>query len=348
MQSGHGSVTRGSARPRIAWKPCSPDGKVASSRFRAFLPCRYLGRAGWPTGILPPDGHGDYDCVVFQKPYGQADMAFAESLRARGVRVVVDVCDNLFHNPDSLPELHETAVRLERMLDMADAVTVSTPTLADLLAPRSTFHVDDALEMPPGSRRASVRKKVMGAVAGGGRRPVRLVWFGSSGTAGLPYGMAFLQRALPDLERLHRELPLRLTVISDSPEMFSRYVASAALETRFTPWTGATFARAFAGNDICIIPVATNPLTVHKTNNRLVLSLLLRVPVVADVIPSYREFENHVLFGDWAQNVARYAADRALANHHVETGRSYIRSTYTKARVIEQWSAVFGTLFDIH
>ena len=45
--------------------------------------------------------------------------------------------------------------------------------------------------------------------------------------------------------------------------------------------------------------------------NRLALALLLGVPAVADVIPSYEELRPYALFGDWERNLLAYADDPA-------------------------------------
>ncbi|MBC7931131.1 MAG: hypothetical protein H7Z38_11270, partial [Rubrivivax sp.] len=97
-------------------------------------------------------------------------------------------------------------------------------------------------------------------------------------------------------------------------------------------------------HDVCVLPVSSNPLTLCKTSNRLVLSLLLGVPVVADRIPSYEEFGAFVRFADWERNLRAYAADAELRRRHVQEGRDYIRSNYNKERAIAQWSSLFRSL----
>ena len=88
-----------------------------------------------------------------------------------------------------------------------------------------------------------------------------------------------------------------------------------------------------------------NPFTVCKSNNRPVLALMLGVPVVADLIPSYAELQDFVTFagdadGQWASAIRSYATDADLARHHVDDGQRYVRATYTPERVVSQWSQV--------
>ena len=81
-----------------------------------------------------------------------------------------------------------------------------------------------------------------------------------------------------------------------------------------------------------------------KTVNRLALALLLGVPVVADAIPSYEELRPYALLGEWAAGLWDYIEDRARRRREVRAGQRYLRSKYTPARVVSQWSAVFRSL----
>lgn len=337
-------VRRPAGWARIGWKPGSYDRMVASSRLRTFLPCEHLRRAGWDTRIVPPDGSGEYDCVVFQKAYGNDDLALAERLGARGVKTVFDLCDNHLYNPNDHPKLAERAHRLERMLETVDAVTASTPTLAELRPGPSTYVVDDALETPSAGLLTAVRR----AAIRRGRRPspreVRLVWFGNSGSLDPPFGLVHLADVVPDLERLHKATPVHLTVISNSRPLFSRFVEGSAFPVRYLTWRPNRFARQFAGHDVCLIPVQPNPFTLAKTSNRLALALMLGVPVVASRVPSYEEFSEWVLFDDWEENIAAYARDPELGRRHVIAAQEHIRRTYTPERVVRQWGDVFNAL----
>ncbi|MEJ7708822.1 MAG: hypothetical protein WKF84_02960 [Pyrinomonadaceae bacterium] len=49
------------------------------------------------------------------------------------MKTVFDLCDNHFYNPQNLPTLDERAIRLQRMIDLVDSVSVSTPELAKLI-----------------------------------------------------------------------------------------------------------------------------------------------------------------------------------------------------------------------
>ena len=327
---------------RVGWKPFNYDARVPSVRFRSILPIRILARAGIRTNLVPADGSGDYDCVVFQKSYTQADYELAQEYAARGVKVVFDLCDNHFYAPGDQPMLVERAARLRQIVDVADVVTVSTPAVAELVPEKKVFLVDDALEVPRGAAvarlRASWRRRL--PRRGGGR----IVWFGNGESKGIDIGLIELARIVPDLESLHRSTPLRLTVISNQRRLFDQYVGGSSFPVRYVRWNATTFAQHFSTNDVCVIPMNVNPYSVCRTNNRVRTALLLGLPVVATEIPSYAEFDPWMLVENWQENIARYLHDRELAQQNVDGAQAHISSTYTSSRVVEQWTRVFESL----
>lgn len=328
--------------PAIAWKPFVDDTNVASARLRAFAPCRYLKEAGWPCEIFDPKNLDAYELVIFQKAYDEESIALAETLRARGVKTVFDLCDNHFYNPEDLAPLRERAGRVRRMIKAVDAVTVSTPELGKLIEGGGCRVIDDAIELPRINRARSAFSSVRDRFKMiSSPRRLRLVWYGGYGSEHPPAGLIDLPRVFLNLEAFNAQRPVELTVISNSEEMFRKYVANVSFPTKYHEWRLDTFAEIFRQQDVCIIPLALNPFTACKTNNRLVLSLLMGVPVIADPIPSYEEFRDFVLFGDWPNSLRTYASDPELRRQQVRAGQRYIRSKYTKERVISQWSALF-------
>lgn len=323
------------SQPSVAWKPFTPRDDVASVRVRCLVPQQLMAGAGWRSEIFDPSSSESYDLVVFQKAYETADLDLAERLSSHGVRIVFDLCDNHFHNPDGLPELAERAGRLGRMIELADAVTVSSPRLVDLVEKDPVFLVDDALDpviAPARARRPGRRARKGGA---------RLVWFGHAGSDNPRFGLVDLGGIVPDLNRLHSHLPIDLTVVTNSKVAYRRHLAPAGFPTRYVPWKLRTFASVLAGADMTLLPITVNPFTICKTSNRIVTSLMLGAPVVADLIPSYEEFAPYVLVGNWEAQVARYTREPELRRHHVEEGGAFIRRRFAPEVIAEQWSRAF-------
>ena len=337
-------------RATIAWKTQGSTA-IASARYRALLPARYLRAAGWPCEAYAPGRGAQYRLVIFQKVYDEETVRQAEGLKARGVKTAFDLCDNLFHYElDDPPAAARRTAQLKRMIGAVDAVTVSTPALRDAVREATgrgdVVVIDDAIEEPRLNPLARAYYRVRGGLGASRPEGFRVVWYGIAGRRHPRFGMIDLEKVLPALSALHKDVPLSLSVISNSPALFDEYTRGADFPVRYHEWGPRSFPYVFEPHDVCVLPVSPNPLTLCKTSNRLLLSLMLGVPVVADRIPSYEEFGAFVRFADWEQNLRAYALDAELRRRHVADARAYIRSNYNKERTVAQWSALFKTLLD--
>jgi hypothetical protein len=323
---------------RIGWIPSSSNSAVASTRLRCGLPCRYLRESGWDVQILDSREPYRYDLVVFQKMYDEEAIELARSLGDKGVRTAFDLCDNHFYNPDDLPVLTARAERLRRMLDAVDAVSVSTEPLRDLIRDHFPAVIDDALDEFRLAETGDVLARLRARLRPGSES-IRLVWYGNAGLDSPSFGLPHIRTILPALEDLHRRVPLELTVISNSHKMYDEVLREAPFPARYIEWKYETFPARFRYQDVCLIPIERNPFTICKTSNRVALSLNLGVPVIADRIPSFEEFSDFILLGEWPESLERYVTDSTLREHHASAGSRYVKATYTKERVVSQWSS---------
>jgi hypothetical protein len=333
-------------QPVIAWKPLG-NMNMASSRFRAFLPCQYLREEGWSCGIFDPRQIDSYKLVVFQKTYyDEESLSIAKFLNRKGVKTVLDLCDNDFYNPNNHPESQQLVERLQRMIDTVDAVSVSTPELGKLIQGKEVVVIDDAIEQPQISFLTNSYLKLKSLFRGFEGNSLRVVWYGNNRTAAWeqPTGIIDVAKVIPFIEKLHTEIPVTLTIISNSRDAFEKYVNKTSFPVKYHEWNRKSFYRLFQQNDVCIIPININPFSICKTNNRMVLSILLGIPVIADKIPSYEEFSDFVLFSDWKNNLRKYALNRELRQQQVKDGRNYILSKYNRDRVVFQWYSLFQKL----
>ena len=326
-------------KARIAWKPAG-DSSLPGSRLRAYLPVQHMRAAGWTTEIFDERAADAYDLVIFQKIYQPDTIALAQRLKRRGTKLVFDLCDNHFYRSDDSSKTEDRCNRLQEMIDLMDAVSASTLEISRLIKNQHVVVIDDPIDYPMVSKWLDLRLKATRLISFR-RKEVRFVWHGTAGQSNPPTGLIDIQRVLPHLEELHEIVPVSLTVISNSRELFERYVKSMKVPTRYVEWKLDTFPFHLKQNDVCLIPISVNAFTVCKTNNRLVSSLLFGLPVIADPITSYEEFRGCVLFGNWSESLRRYALDPALRREHVLAALQYIRSKYTPSRVVSQWSALF-------
>jgi hypothetical protein len=321
---------------RIRWKTVG-DKNTAGSRLRAFIPIRVLSSRGLNCALY--NSPGDADIVIFQKTYTEQDISLAKDLRSSGKKVVLDLCDNHFYNPDDIPWMTERAQRLSRMIDVCHAVIVSSTELRRYVEHPAVFFVNDAVE----DVKQNPLRRWLSRLNSSQRSPGKfsLVWFGNSGSEMPRFGMADIQKVIDPLNNIDSDTPLILNVISDSQALFEKYTASAKFETRFHTWRRENFSSLLSQNDVCIIPISLNPFTACKTANRVIVSLLCGVPVVADVIPSYNEFLPFIASGDWKFNIASTLKG---SKDKVSKGIEYIHQHYNDERVVNEWNAVFKNL----
>lgn len=330
---------------KIAWKSLGGV-KSASFRYRALLPCKYLKQQGWSCEIFKPKNIEQYQIVVFQKLYDEESLDLVKKLQSKGVITIFDLCDNHFfyrlEDPDALVERTE---KLQKMLDLANVISVSTPELQKTIKLKTNkipIVIDDAIEPPEINilfkKYLNLKNEFLP------RESFNVIWYGNAGTENPPYGIIDLVKVLPFLEQLNREISVNLSVISNSFDSFKHYTSAAKIPIKYYQWQLSSFPYIFSQHDVCIIPISLNHLTRCKTNNRLVLSLLLDVPVVADKIPSYEEFSDFVLFSDWENNLRKYASNSQLRQQHIKHGKEYILAKYNQNRVVSQWSNLFQTL----
>jgi hypothetical protein len=343
----------------IGWKPSSFDPKVASSRLRCLRVLSELQSRGYSVELFDPLHVKRYAAVVYSKVYDDASYHEAVVLQRKGARIIFDLCDNHFYNPRNLNSWREASERLRRMMTLADALVASTATLADVMkrelpAERSIAVIGDPVETeienchtPVWMRwlafrqLAAVLSKLRVRQAHG-RTP--LVWFGNHGSPYAEGGMLDLQKIRPALERLNRQHPISLTVISNSRWKYQRAIKPWAVPTDYLTWHPATFLCALRAHAIAVIPISANPFTICKSNNRLALALNEGLAVVADLIPSYRSFAAACYLGDWETGLHRYLSDPHLRNSHVALGKAMVNDEWTVARIADQWQTFFDAV----
>jgi hypothetical protein len=343
----------------IGWKATSTDPRVASARIRCLNPLRELKRRGYPVELFAPTHTSQYDAVVYSKLYDQASYHEAVALKTGGVRVVLDLCDNHFYNPHGDPGLARAAEELRVMMDVADHLIASTQTLAGVMqtqlsVPRPISVIGDAVEdeivelrgSVPGRWWDQLQLRRLTRWLAHGRRQGRspLVWFGLHGGSRTEHGMLDLARVRPVLEALHRDTPLSLTVISNSRRKYAQSIQPWALPTAYLAWSPETFQAALRLHDIAIIPVTPNDFTVCKSNNRLVTALNSGLAVVADAIPSYREFEHVCRLGDWGEGLRCYLSEPHIRERDVLAGQQQIRRDWSLPRIADTWQRFFDRL----
>jgi hypothetical protein len=321
---------------RVRWRVAG-DENSAGSRLRAFIPVDLLKADGWNCGLYSTAG--DSDIVIFQKTYGDSDIELARTLKLAGKKIALDICDNHFYNPGNTPWIEERSVRLQKMIDVCDAVIVSSEELLKYIDHPRKVVIHDAVERVEMSSAWQSLQRIFRPMNRKGK--FSIAWFGITGLENPRFGMIDLADIIPALNSVNAQSGIVLNVISDSRKAFDKYTAGAEFEARFHAWERSSFPYLLSQNQLSVIPIQLNPFTACKTANRLIISLLCGVPVVADLIPSYREFEPFIRTGNWTQNVlAALNGDQ----DKLTSGRQYIADTYNDKRTLNEWADFIRTL----
>jgi hypothetical protein len=335
----------------IGWRPHSHDPCIASVRMRCLNLIGALRDRGLRVELFDPTRAERYAAVVYVKAYGDRHYREADALKQRGTPLVFDLCDNRF-SATAGSSAQEERARLLRMLGLADRLVASTDTLAEVMRhelsePRPIAVIGDHVEtvihaggVPVWHRwsaRWSLRRllRVLAREQCDGSVP--LVWFGHHGGPYAPGGMEDLRRIRDLLHRLARHHRLSLTVISDSPGAYRRWVGDWTIPTRYVAWTAETFLPALAAHAIAVIPVSLNAFTACKTSNRVALALHSGLVVVGDAVPSYEPYRAACELDNWEAGLRRYLADPEARRRDVEGGRAIVDRAATLEHVAERW-----------
>lgn len=333
------------------------DSVMAGMRLRVGIPARELARHGVSpqlVSLAPGESAVDWrdgppDVAVFAKPYWYGDARDADSgrylraareLKSRGCAIVFDQTDDLFNDPR-----RDFALQ---MLALADAVTVSSATLASLVhehAGRDARLVPDPVEGERGEPAFRARQAPWWSRWIGKRpAPARLLWYG-----GQVATFRALMRWQDGLARLARRQPLSLAVLMDPVAEVEQGVASlvaAGVPTVLQAWSREAMARELAACDMVLLPTDHgNPRSATASANRLLAALWAGRLPVAGAIPSYLGFSRHAWVGDNPVEGVEWAlAHPSDALVRVIGGQERAAREFSPTAIGAQWRTLLGDL----
>lgn len=344
----------------VGWYPVTRNPNIASVRLRCLNPIQHLHRTGFPVALYRPNcwKSRNYKIVVFSKNYSPGALDQAQRLKRDGVKIVFDLCDNRFYNPANVEAYNNDIRRLTTMAKLADRVVTSTPRLAEIVENEVgvvPIIIGDPLESRP---RVSMRSYVdlaaqapniireWARLAEYRRQGLKgLVWFGNHGSSYADAGgLQDLGRIKDALEDMVKKTPFFLTVISNNYAKYLRVVKGWQVPSLYFHWNPLTFRRLLSLNEICVIPIHSNPFTICKTSNRVAEALNSGLAVVADPIPSYQEFSEAIVLGDWRYGLATYLTSDIERASAVRRGRSLVESKCSLREIAGHWKNLFEEL----
>jgi len=268
--------------------PTGPTSDLASARYRAIIPAAELVSLGhkvhlhsareWTKEIL------DFDCdvMVVSKSLDRANEALAAEVKARGVKLVVDMCDNIFDD-------WKYGEHFRAMVELADVVTCSTEAMAEAIKVRmgrESFVINEPVEGPRGAPRFAPRLP-----------GIKMLWFGNLRS------LDCVRERIDQLAEACEVHPLELVLCTLSVPEVKQLVAELAslnpsrLTTRLVRWSPEATWSALDECDLVWIPSAAGDFHRTKSPNRLVETLWAGRVALVDPIPSHAPFEAFVPMG---------------------------------------------------
>lgn len=353
----------------IKWEGDRPVSSAASVRYRLIIPAQALAASGHEVKFLqlgldsrPEEVARDLAAGVLVLPKLATDVSvfdwmsalmldLARRARERGVRVLVDVCDDQFSDP-------VRGKYLAQAVKECDGVIASTPTMAAIVrahTARPVQVVGDPYEGPRGSPRfdppapwpRSLLAHLLKTLLSGGRRsrPLRLLWFGHESN------FESLVPQIPRLRPLTRRYPIEVHVVtSPRPEIMSRCERlnsenSPAVRVRLSAWSTETVWDALEECDIVVIPSsADDRAKAVKSPNRLLESIRAGRFVCASPVPSYQEFSRYSWIAeDLAAGIEWALSHRKDVIDRLKSGQEHVVLHHSPEAIARQWESALTT-----
>ena len=321
----------------LAFKARVQDSAVASYRYRVLTPIAFLTERGHAVELFDEARFDAYDAIVFSKAYKAADQALARRARDAGKRVLLDLCDDHFFNPDDTPKYRQVRRDLLAMAAVADAVVCSTPILARSVQREAGLDYLPAVA-PDVYEQAAVRASDPTPMD----RRARLLWFGRHGAPNASAGMGDLLLVRYVLAEAFAKRPFELVVCSDSRERFGELFVGFPVPIRYADWSPEIFNEELAHADGVLIPLSENPFVAAKTHNRLTLALSAGVPVVADRLDAYEEFAPFCALGDWQGGLEAVLLRPEEARARAAGALPYLDANWSAKAIAPRWEAALG------
>jgi glycosyltransferase involved in cell wall biosynthesis len=363
----------------ICWRVPAGDADIASIRYRCLIPMRHLKVLGIDSAI----SWGAVDplrsrprALVLVKALAEADVGHAARAAARGVRVLVDVCDNVFADGYRT----DAGANLRAMAEHAAGIVTTGSALAEALGRHlgsgaPPIHVvPDPLETPEeavgaaavlwhsrvraiphgsprdaattagyGARRAlrRLRRRTPGPQSPRSGLP-RVMWFGNAGSIRPRYGLVNLVDVADELREAAAITPYRLLVVTGDRAAYDDLIAPLHLPSTFAPWEPQSVFRHLRESHVAVLPNSRDEFSIGKSANRAVTALSQAVPVVATRVPALEPLHGCVVFDDFAGGVVRYLRDRDLVATHVARAQPVIEREFAASAVAKRWAALLG------
>jgi hypothetical protein len=139
--------------------------------------------------------------------------------------------------------------------------------------------------------------------------PMRLLWYGNHGAPHARFGMLDLLDVGEDLERIAREFPVQLIVVSNNREKYEKHIKPLNIPSRYEEWSSERVDRWLSKASVVLIPNSLDEFSICKSANRAVHALMRRVPVVATPTPALACLSDAIETGGFYDGLRKYLSD---------------------------------------
>ncbi|MBD3749614.1 MAG: hypothetical protein IE931_08965 [Sphingobacteriales bacterium] len=338
---------------RVGWKFANPNVKIASVRIRGFNIIEHINKniENIEVEFFKHKDIKKYNIVIFSKTYSEEDILTAKHLKKEMKSVFFDICDNHFILGGSRVHL------LDEMLKLSDKIVVSTSSLKEIILkknvnPDKILVIPDAIDTFESEKdhcsishwieHLKLKRFLSRINTSSVTKEHRIIWFGNSIGSNNDSGMLHLNNLKDLLFKLNTEIPISLTVLSNSKKKYKTIFSSWQIPTFYYDWNISTYEQVLKQHGITIIPINVNDFTIAKTNNRIVTSILSGLNVVADEIPSYKEFKEFIYLNDWDNGLRTYLTNPSKGNEHLALAKKFILENYNIDKISDQWVEIFN------
>lgn len=319
---------------------------MASARYRMLRPGRYLQDQGNAvefhsvgldvTWDSYPQGALNADVVIFSKSFNGANEDAASFAGTNGAKVIFDVSDNHFINPEFSAHYHAMAA-------LADRVAVPTAEMGKVVLEHTGIIaavVPDPVEgrrKPPSAMRTAGHRRF--GLFPRPREAVRLLWFGHSSN------MPALLAVIPSLMALTKEYPVALEIVTSRNPLLEGLLSKHATEASknfrlaFSEWSPQAMENALERCDLVIIPgdPAGGRESV-KSHNRLTETLWAGKYAVAHPLPAYQDFIDWAWISEDLMTGIKWALTHPdMVPSQVAQAQAFIKDNFSPAKIGARW-----------
>lgn len=276
------------------------------------------------------------DLSVWQRPHNELHLEMVKDLKAAGKKIVLEADDNLLQlEPDNRAFYHysrEVLDRYEFVVSVADAVTVSTPPLAESLKRLNpSVHV--------------LRNCLDETALAKERRPSERVIVGWAGGEAHFMDLKSIRNAINNLKKRY-DFDLVLSGFDPGEGVFEDYHHRSWIELE----PNLNYYYNFADYGIGIAPISKTLFNEAKSDVKFLEYSVFKTPTVASKSVTYNTIKHGETgylarnLDDWEKYIGELIADPERRNRMGEAARAYVIEERIIQKNIRRWEEVYENL----